>query len=294
MRKRVVYLLFLLAAVALLTACGDERIDAGDGGDPGDGGDGEPDIAFEGFNVDGVDLNGEWIMTAGSVDGAELVPVPGYEVTVDFDGAKIGGTAACNGYGGSFTVGDDLSFAVTDLASTEMACIDDGVMELEAAFLQALARSDRIAAVDGSLVLNGDGVELVVNPIAPVEAADLVGTEWVLDSMIYGDAVSSTVAGAPAATLLLNDDGSFRAVTGCRVLEGGDFDVAADRLTIRLGDFESQGCDAEGSAEEQDEAMLAVFGQADIAYSIDSGRNSDRLTLLAPDGDGLSFTSPRS
>jgi heat shock protein HslJ len=286
MRKRVVYLMMFVAVLALFAAsCGSTEstdVGSGDGSGSGDNSGSGDDSGSEGTNLDG-----EWVMTAGSVDGSELPSIPGYDVTLTFDGESLGGVAACNGYGGSFSIDGD-SLTITDLFSTEMACIDDGVMDLEAAFLSGLSRADTIAHAEGELLITGDSVSLTFVAAEVPVSLDLVGTEWVLDSIISGDAVSSTVAGAPEAFVVFADDGSFSFETGCRTVDGGDYTIGEAGLELSFG-YEQEGCDAEGpaGAAEQDEAILAVFEQQVVTYTIDV----DRLTVMADNGEGVSFVA---
>jgi heat shock protein HslJ len=100
---------------------------------------------------------------------------------------------------------------------TEMACAER-VMAAETAFLEALPRVVDAARDGDRLMLTGPDVEFVFDRLAPVPLAQLVGTDWVLDSMVARDVVSS-VAGDPA-TLRLDAGGAFSGSTGCRTFSG--------------------------------------------------------------------------
>ncbi len=142
----------LLAAVVLVgaAACGTDDASTGDNGTPS-----EP-----GTTVDraAVSADGSWVLVAGTLDGEPLDLVDGRDVTLVIDGSEIGGTAACNGYGGSVTLGEESefggSFAVGELAWTEMAC-EPAVMELEQRFLAAVQKVDSYELAD--TLSHGDG-----------------------------------------------------------------------------------------------------------------------------------------
>ena len=72
------------------------------------------------------------------------------------------------------------------------------------------AVDDAWRATATSCVLTGDGVELRFTPRAPVPDSALVGTGWVLETLVEGEMASSTL-GEPAV-LLLDADGTSAGV----------------------------------------------------------------------------------
>ena len=105
----------------------------------------------------GAGLGGDWGLVAGEdATGTFDLSIAG--VTMLVQGDTVSGTAACNSYGG--TVVGSVSEAeqplrVEQLFQTEMACLDDGVMELEQRYLNALA------AVSSARRVDADTVELI-------------------------------------------------------------------------------------------------------------------------------------
>ena len=90
-------------------------------------------------------------------------------VTLEFDAdASSAGGRACNSYGGSYVLaGDTISFS--GLFSTMMACTDDGVMEQEQAYFDALSSATRYAISGDTLTITyGDGQTLVFTASQPV------------------------------------------------------------------------------------------------------------------------------
>ncbi len=134
-----------------------------------------------------------------------LIPVvEGSTVTLQLnaDEGRVGGSTGCNRYGGGYTLeGDTLTF--TEMFTTEMACVGEGLMEQERAFLDALAAVSRYEIVEGQLVLYyGEEQALVF-----VAVVQVIGTQWQLESFVTGDVASSLVADT-SITLTLNADGS--------------------------------------------------------------------------------------
>jgi heat shock protein HslJ len=69
--------------------------------------------------------------------------IGGQDVTLVFDAnGGAGGSGGCNSYGGSYSAGADGSISFSDIVSTLMACTDGGIMEVEAAFFDALNAAD--------------------------------------------------------------------------------------------------------------------------------------------------------
>ena len=153
--------------------------------------------------------------------------VPDADITLTVAGSQVSGRSACNQYGGEIVVKDgQVQFG--PLMMTEMACAEP-IMASEAAYAAALA-GVRAATRDGDrLTLTGDGVELVFERVVPAPDAELVDTDWILDSIIARDAVSS-VMGEPAS-LRLAADGTLSGSTGCRTFMGR-YTLADDTLTI--------------------------------------------------------------
>ncbi|MGH1490499.1 MAG: META domain-containing protein [Acidimicrobiales bacterium] len=262
----------LLALCLLAAGCGsDASVDAGSG-------DTEPD----GSAIS--EFEGEWILIDGEIDGASFAPLDGFPITLNITGDRIGGNASCNGFGGTFAV-DGNSLALGDVSITEMACLDNEAMSSEQTFIQAFWRTTGIELTGiepgETLTLSGDGVNLHYIRETPTADADVIGTVWILDTIIRGDAASSTIQGLDEGNLILDEQGTFTAATGCREI-AGTYTLDGGQLELAF-DMETYAC--EEPAGQQDTAVLAVLGKAS-AVEIDE----TRLTLLVDDGlNGLSF-----
>jgi len=249
----------LLVLAATLTACG-----AGQGG-PSDAG------------ASGGDVVGDWVLTGGSIDGEDAPVLPDHRITMTITGSQISGSAACNGYGGEITRSAD-GLHLENLAQTDMAC-EAPAMTAEAAYMAALVRVREIVRDGDELVARGDEVELRFAGLPPPPTADLVGTTWVLETVLVGDVAASPV-GEPAK-LELNEDGTFTGSTGCRGFSG-DWIEQGDQIQAPSLAMDDTTCPAELS--DQDDHIVSVIGDGFIP-TIDG----ELLTLMDPGGIGLVY-----
>jgi heat shock protein HslJ len=226
-------------------------------------------------------LDGEWLLQAGTNQGVAIPIVAGSRVTLKVDGTQVGGSAACNSYGGTIQVSGS-SIVISALAQTEMACVDNRLMTLESAYLAALPRTTTVARSGNSLLLTGPQVELRFTLIPPVANANLVGTTWLLDSLITGEAVSSTVG--ERVTLQFSGDGRLAASTGCRDVTG-TYAVSEGQVQVTLDPYDTIGCAADVG--DQDAHILDVLSHG-FGVSVDG----EHLTLTAGD-KGIGYHADR-
>ncbi|MGZ8563761.1 MAG: META domain-containing protein [Candidatus Limnocylindria bacterium] len=222
-----------------------------------------------------ADLDGEWILLRGSVGGQALQLVEGARVSLRIDGSEVGGTAACNQYGGEIDRdGDRISIGA--LSMTEMGCAEP-IMALEAAYLDGLSRVDTARRDADQLRLTGPATELDFTLLQPTPDADPVGTRWRLESLITGDSVSSVFG---EATLILAEDGTVSGSTGCRSFRGS-YTLEGDELAIADLVVDLRACDDQSAG--QDSQVLGLLeGPLRVTVS------GDRLTLM--DGaNGLDY-----
>lgn len=277
----------IVAAGLFAAACGDDAApeqSADDGAAP-------PDLTVPVPDAgDPATIDGAWVLTSGHLDGEPLDLVDGRDVTLTIDGDQVSGTAACNSYGGMLDTDDRLGgggpFVVTDLSWTEMGCEPD-VMQLEQRFLAALRAIDSYELA-GSLHLGvtGVGTSLSFDPVAPVSTADIVGTTWVLDTVIEGDAASNSAI-MSAAELTLADDGTLNGSTGCRSLEGEWDTVGGEIVFTTFAAVENPLAGVCAPESEALDGFIVGVLEGGFAAAVDGSR----LTLTASDGDGLSYTA---
>ena len=226
-----------------------------------------------------VDATGSWLMSSGSVDGVGFRIVPDAPITMTVKGSDVGGRSACNHYGAEFVV-EDGGVRLRMSSMTMMAC-PEPAMSAEAAFVGAIERVTGATRDSDRLTLTGPGVELVFDRLAPVPVQAFVGTDWVLESLISGDAVSS-VAG-DAATLRLEPDGTFTGSTGCRTFKGRWIEADGG---ITPTDLAMDG-ECPPDLAKQDGHVVGVLEGFRVAI------DSDVATLTGDVGQGLSYRAVR-
>ncbi|MGZ8475333.1 MAG: META domain-containing protein [Candidatus Limnocylindria bacterium] len=245
--------------VLVLAACG------GSGSTPqSDPGDGDP--------------LGDWQLVAGTVNGQEVPILDDHRITLTLEGSRIGGTAACNGYGGTLRV-EGGRLRIEDLAQTAMACVDEAAMTAEAIYMSGLANVESIGLDGDELLVQGPGVELRFVELAPPPTADLVDTVWALETLVMGE-VASSVVGEPAI-LELRSDGTIHGSTGCRAFDGTWVAQGDEIITPTLVTTD-EACPPELQA--ADSHVLAVVGDG-FRPSVDGGQ----LTLSNSGGAGLVY-----
>jgi len=222
-------------------------------------------------------VEGSWVLAAGTLDGADMPIVDDHRITLTIEGAQIGGTAACNSYGGRVVAGAG-GMRIEQLSQTEMAC-DEPAMAAEATYLSALTRVRQLVREGAELIGRGDSVELRFHALQPPPTAELLDTAWVLDTLIVGDVAAAPI-GEPA-TLELRSDGTFSGSTGCRSFSG-EWMEAGDQIQAPSWGMDQAECPADVSG--QDDHVVSVIGDGFIP-SIEG----DLLTLMDPGGVGLVY-----
>lgn len=222
-------------------------------------------------------LQGTWQLVSGTVGGEEIPVLDSHPITLTFEGDRVGGTASCNGYGGTFSLsGSTVGFG--DLAMTEMACASPETMEAETLYARALTLVNTLT-IDQTLTLSGPDVTMSFDHLEPVPDAELIATVWVLESLIDGDSVSSVSPGR--ATVEFFTDGSTLGGTGCRLLSG-HYVVNGAELVVT--DLAAEGPDCDPDLARQDDMVISVLETPMRVEIVDR-----RLTLTAPGGDGLAY-----
>jgi len=224
-----------------------------------------------------LDTSGTWQLTSGRTDAGEVPILDDHPITLTITGDEIGGTAACNRYGGRLAVRDGR-LTIDNLAMTAMGC-EGPVAASEAAYTGALVMVTTIRREDEELVLSGPAAELRFSQLPPPPTAELVDTTWVLETIFVGD-VASAPMGDPAM-LELRSDGTFGGSTGCRPFDGAWIERGEQiqAHTMAMGDVVCP-----GDLEQQDSHVVSVIGDGFVPTIED-----DLLTLIDPGGVGLVY-----
>lgn len=185
-----------------------------------------------------------------SIAGVELSPNSTITLIFADDENRIGGSAGCNSYFGDYSLTDDaLQFSM--VGSTLMACLDEGVMESESAYLAALYTATHYQRRAGQLIITyGSDQQLVFKRLVT-----LPNTLWQLASM-----AGEAVLGDEALTLGFDVEGNFGGYGGCNTY-GGVYRVDDERISF--GDVFStrRGC-LEDALNQQEQALFTALQHA--------------------------------
>ena len=94
----------------------------------------------------------------------EQLPLNGTTLTISFKEGQAGGSSGCNTFSADYQV-EDGQIQFGEIAVTLMACMDDGVMEQEQAYLNFLQSVTGYSLAEGKLSLyQADGSALIYMP----------------------------------------------------------------------------------------------------------------------------------
>ena len=220
-----------------------------------------------------------WSLVEATTDGSAWSLPPTAEVTFSSDGTAVSGTSACNSYFGTIDISGD-ALVISQVGGTEMACLDPGIMELEAQFLAALPTMTAAVIADGVLTLSGGETEMRFTQTPEAADRELTSVVWQLDTLVTQEIASTPAA---EATIEFTETG-ISGSTGCNAYsaEGG---VVDGRLEVGQLVLTRRACkDAAVSAQE---SLLVNVLQNTPAVEIDG----DTLRLTIDAGDGVVFTA---
>lgn len=188
-------------------------------------------------------------------------------------------SAGCNRGIGSVEVAGGV-VTTGPIATTMMACEGDAVGADQWMTDLFAARPDWMLA-DDVLTLATPGITVVLadkkttDPDRPV-----VGTTWVVDTLIGPDAIStSTALETSAPTLTIGHDGQATGSTGCNRFTGP---ARIGDSTVTIGPLATTRMACSPDVAEVEQAVLHVL-DGEATYRVEGAR----MTLTKPDGTGL-------
>ena len=210
-------------------------------------------------------------------DGIELPA--GSALRLTFDGLRLQMSGGCNTGSADYDVVDGI-LVMEPMSITEMAC-EPLLMDLDSAVADLLAAGPtmRLEGDQLTLVAAGTTLRLVDRRLQPADR-ELIGTLWVVDTVITGDTTSGGFGGALATVQL---DGVSAAINGgCNT---GSSTATVGEGTIEFGPIglTKMAC---AQATMELEFMVAVVLQGTVTFRIEG----DQLTLLNGD-NGLVLTA---
>lgn len=215
-------------------------------------------------------------------------PIPGGgPLELAFDDSRLSGTAGCN----RATATVDLSggtLKTGEIATTMMACLGDRANAdewmgnlLRGAPKWSLA-GDTLTLVSGNQVVTMLD-RTVANPDRP-----LVGTNWIVRSMVTADAISTSAALEQSKpSLLLDANNTATGSTGCNRYTGpATVTETAGRTTIEFGPLATtrMACAPEI-------AEVETFVTGVLTGTVEASIDADELRLTKSDGSGLNLNA---
>lgn len=102
----------------------------------------------------------QWQLVSYGPSGAETPVVADSNITLTFESEnQITGNGGCNGYSGSYTAANG-TITFSQVISTMMACLENGITEQEQAYFEALQTAESFELVDDQLTIRYNGGQL--------------------------------------------------------------------------------------------------------------------------------------
>ncbi len=204
----------------------------------------------------GGDLTGTvWAVT--ELNGQPLVAGTGISAQFTADG-KLGGSAGCNRYLGSYTVsGNEITFSAP-MGSTMMMC-EQAVMDQEAAYLKALGEAKTFAVQGEKLTLKG-GDDTVL-AVFQAQSQDLAGSSWEATAFNNGNQAVIGVLEGTTLTLEFDKEGNLSGSAGCNNFTG-TYQLDGNQLTVGPLASTMMMCEDPQGVMEQEAQYLAALQSA--------------------------------
>lgn len=226
----------------------------------------------------------------GNLDGTSWVvtqvksspTIANHQPRIEFSTTTVAGSASCNRFTGGYTKsGVGISFS--PLATTEIACSPQSVMDQEAEFNAVLGKVAKLAGGAAEIELqaaSGESLLTLTKAVAEPSPSPLAGTSWSLTSIRIGTTASSLVAGS---SVTLQIDGTSLSGKACNNF-GGDVRIAGNKFKVTSLVTTKMACKT--GLDKQESTVLGIL------YNVETmSIKGAQLSLSAPDGSGLDLTA---
>ena len=215
---------------------------------------------------------------------ADAMQTANGEVTLIFSpGNIIGGVSGCNSYGGSYTF-DGTTFGVSNVASTEMACADNSLMQQESAFNAALNSATGLSMNGDELRITYSEGTLRFTRLKAPAVVPLEGTVWQLESFVSGtgdNGSASSLINSSSITVELGN-GTVAGSAGCNQFTA-PYTLEGEALTV--GEIVTTRMACDGAIMQQEQAFVDALGAA-TSLTIDGANlvltNADGQLIFRP------------
>ncbi len=202
----------------------------------------------------------DWRLVEYRGESGEMAPMPGQTtVGVRFSGGKLGGTAGCNRYFGSYVLGEANKLTLgSEMGSTQMAC-EPEVMDQEHRYLRLLGQVVAIDRAEDHLILKNADSTVLLKFVA-TEPATLEDTAWQATGINNGQggvASSATTSGSTA----MFAEGQVRGIGGCNRFTA-TYEIEGDQITIGPAGATEKLCIEPEGIMEQEQQFFEALGRA--------------------------------
>ena len=201
--------------------------------------------------------------------GGVVSVINGTSITAVFgEDGTMSGNASCNTYNVPYEV-DGNSITIGVGMSTMMACLGEGVMEQETAYLAAITSAATYSIKGDVLELRTADGALAVNYVA-AESATLTANPWQVTSYNNGRGGAVSPIIGTELTMAFMDDGNVTGSAGCNRYFGP---YVAEGENIQMGPFGTTRAfcpDPEGIMDQEQEFLTALESAA--TYTIRDGK----------------------
>lgn len=212
-------------------------------------------------------------------------------MTLEFnDDGTVFGSDGCNSYRTTYTFleseseeGEAANFIniSPEIASTLMACLEEGTMDQAASYLEALTQVTSYAIQQESgltkLLLFEDGVTLIT---LEAKSNDLFPSDWEVTGYNNGNEAVVSPIQSNIPTISLSSSGEISGFTGCNSY-GGDYWSTDTEISISNLAHTEMACLEEGVMEQEDQFLAALESSETWEVSLNS------LSLRSLDGQQM-------
>jgi len=200
-----------------------------------------------------------------NVQGQTVQAVANTNVTAEFKGGRVTGTAGCNTYFASYKV-DGNKLTISQAGSTMMACADPAVMAQEALFLQGLSKAATYQITGDTLTIS-DASGKASMTFQATATPTLTSNPW--DVVSFNNGKQAVVSVNPAApmTAVFSVDGKVSGSAGCNTYSGP---YQVDGNKIKIGQLATTRKMCEPAIMEQETQYLKAL-QSSATWSVFNG-----------------------
>jgi heat shock protein HslJ len=192
--------------------------------------------------------------------------------TDERDGFSYSGS--CNSFSGTYTLDNDV-FVVNDLSGTEIGC-DTTFADEDSWLTDFFTNAPNWSYENDVLVFSNSESILEFRDPPEIVDASVVGTNWLIDGFITGDAITS-INLTTTPTINFQSDGGLSLNTGCNQGVGG-YQLNASTIGVSIDNYSEAIC-PDSAAQDAERHIVNVFMTLELAFTVEG----NKLTLMNED-----------